>query len=122
MKKIVLSVVTMMTFAFGYAETTPSHRMGIDRQPVNYDMSFNVHRLAAKLDLNENQMETVEVILNCFNNEVQEAATSKGFERRHLIHQAVRKDVDRMYRVLNDEQFNTYMMLLVTTLHNKGLM
>ena len=122
MKKIVLSVVTMMTFAFGYAETTPGHRMIMDRQPANYDMSFNVHRLAAKLDLDENQMESVEVIQNCFNNEVQEAATSRGFERRHLIHQAVRRDVDRMHRVLNDEQFGTYMMLLVTTLRNKGFM
>ena len=55
MKKIVLSVITVMTFAMGYAETTESNR--INRQPVNYDMSFDMHRLAAKLDLDANQME-----------------------------------------------------------------
>ena len=121
MKKIVLSMVTVMTFAFGFAETTPGHRMMFDRQPVNYDMSCDMRRLAVKLDLTSEQMETVETIQNCFNNEVQEAATSRGFERRHLIRQAVRRDVDRMHNVLNEEQFGTYMSLLVTTLRNKGL-
>ena len=121
MKKIVLSVVTVMTFTFGFAETTPGHRMRMDRQPVNYDMSFDMHRLAAKLDLTSEQMETVQVIQDCFNDEVQEAATSKGLKRRHLIHQAVRKDVHQMHRVLNDDQFDTYMMLLGATLRNKGL-
>ena len=120
MKKIVLTVVTVMTFAFGYAETFGSRRM-MNQPVVNYDMSFDMHRLAAKLDLDENQMETVEVIQNCFVNEVQEAATSRGFERRRLVHQAVRRDVDRMHNVLNEEQFGTYMSLLVTTLRNKGL-
>jgi hypothetical protein len=121
MKKVVLTVVTVMTFAMGFAETTPSHRMMFDRQPVSYDMSFDMHRLAVKLGLTFEQMETVEVIQNCFNNEVQEAATSRGLQRRHLIHQAVRKDAQQMRRVLNDEQFNTYMTLLGTTLRNKGL-
>ena len=46
MKKVVLTVVTVMTFAMGFAETTPSHRMRFDRQPVSYDMSFDRHRLA----------------------------------------------------------------------------
>ena len=120
MKKIVLTVVTVMTFAFGYAETFGSRRM-MNQPVVNYDMSFDMHRLAAKLDLDENQMETVEVIQNCFVNEVQEAATSRGLQRRHLIHQAGRKDVHQMHQVLNEKQFSTYMMLLGATLKNKGL-
>ena len=119
MKKIVLSVITVMTFAMGYAETTESNR--INRQPVNYDMSFDMHRLAAKLDLDANQMEAVQVIQDCFNDEVQDAATSRGLQRRHLIHQAVRKDAHQMRQVLNDEQFDTYMKLLGVTLRNKGL-
>ena len=119
LKKIVLTVVTVMTFTFGFAETTGSHRFG--RQPVNYDMSFDVHRLASKLDLDANQMEAVQVIQDRFNDEVHEAATSRGLERRILIGQAVRKDVHQMHRVLNEEQFNTYMMLLGATLRNKGL-
>ena len=122
MKKIAISVVTMMMVTFGYAETNQGRRMMMmDRQPVSYDMSFDVNRLADKLDLDADQMEMVQVIQNCFDNEVQEAATTRGLQRRHLIHQAVRKDVQQMQRVLNDEQFGTYMMLLGVTLQNKGL-
>ena len=122
MKKIAISVVTMMMVTFGYAETNQGRRMMMmDRQPVSYDMSFDVNRLADKLDLDADQMEMVQVIQDCFNNEVQEAATTRGMQRRHLIHQAVRKDVQQMQRVLNDEQFGTYMMLLGVTLQNKGL-
>ena len=121
MKKIVLSVVAVMTFTFGFAETGMGHRWRMDRQPVNYDMSFDMHRLAAKLDLTSEQMETVQVIQDCFNDEVQEAATSRGLERRHQIYQAVRKDVHQMHQVLNEKQFGTYMMLLGATLKNKGL-
>ncbi len=122
MKKIAISVVTMMMVTFGYAETNQGHRMMfMDRQPANYDMSFDVNRLAAKLDLDAYQMEAVQVIQNCFNDEVQEAATSRGLQRRHLVHQAVRKDVQQMRRVLNEDQFDTYMMLLGATLKNKGL-
>ena len=122
MKKIAISVVTMMMVTFGYAETNQGHRMMfMDRQPANYDMSFDVNRLSAKLDLDAYQMEAVQVIQDCFNDEVQEAATSRGLQRRHLVHQAVRKDVQQMRRVLNEDQFDTYMMLLGATLKNKGL-
>ena len=84
-------------------------------------MSFDMHRLAVKLDLDANQMEAVQVIQDCFNDEVQEAATSRGLKRHHLIHQAVRKDAQQMRQVLNDKQYDTYMMLLGVTLRNKGL-
>ena len=118
MKKILLTLVAVMTMSFANAET---EGFRTHRHVVDYDMSFDMHRLAVKLGLTFEQMETVEVIQNCFNNEVQEAATSRGLQRRHLIHQAVRKDAQQMRRVLNDEQFETYMTLLGTTLRNKGL-
>ena len=38
-----------------------------------------------------------------------------------LVHQAVKKDMTRMQRVLNDKQFDTYSTLLRTTLKNKRL-
>ncbi len=123
MKKIVLTVVAMMTLTFGYAENgsngTESNR--VENRTERYDMNFDMRRLAVKLDLNSNQMEAVEAIHDCFYNDMQEAATARGFERRHLVHRAVRKDAHQMHRVLNDKQFNTYMMLLMTTLHNRGL-
>ena len=84
-------------------------------------MSCDMRRLSVLLDLDEWQMEAVEAIQTCFNNEMQSLASEKGPQLRHLVHQAVRKDAQQMHRVLNDEQFDTYMFLLGTTLHNKHL-
>lgn len=121
MKKIVLSVVAVMTFTLGFAETGMNRSWRMDRQPVNYDMSFDLHRLAAKLELTQEQMETVQVIQDCFNDEVLEASASRGLARRHQIYKAVGKDLYQMHRVLDEKQFSTYRMLLGATLKNKGL-
>lgn len=126
MKKVILTVVAVMTFTLSFAEnSTEKDAAFFGRRTVNvenYDMSFDMRRLAAKLDLTADQMEAVQVIQDNFNTEMQSAATAtRGFERRHLVHEAVRKDARQMQRVLNDKQFGTYMMLLGTTLQNKGL-
>lgn len=119
MKKIALTLVALMTLTTGYAKTEKFQRV-VDNTE-RYDMSFDVRRLAAKLDLTEEQMNAVEAIQQSFNNDMQEAATARHFERRHLVHQAVRKDAHQMQRVLTGKQFDTYMLLLGTTLRNKGL-
>lgn len=126
MKKIVLTVVAMMTFTFGFAESGTEKNAGTDsfwsaQNVKNYDMTCDMRRLAAKLDLSDNQMEAVEVIQDIFNSDIQNAATARGFERRALVRQAVMKDAHQMKRVLNDKQFETYMLLLGTTLRNRGL-
>lgn len=126
MKKVILTVVAMMTFTLSFAENGTEKEAAFDRfwsvgNVENYDMTFDMRRLAAKLDLTSDQMEVIEVIQDNFNSEMLNAATARGFERRHLVHQAVRKDARQMQRVLNDKQFGTYMMLLGTTLQNKGL-
>ena len=80
-----------------------------------------MRRLAEKLELTSEQMEAVQVIQECFNSDMMSAANARAHQRRFLVHQAVRKDAKQMQRVLNDKQFDTYMMLLGVTLRNKGL-
>ena len=111
MKKIVLTMVAMMAFTFSFAETTDTR----------FDMSCDMRRLSALLDLDEWQMEAVEAIHNSFNEEIHELASVRGPWQRHLVHQAVKKDAQQMHRVLNEQQFRTYMSLLGTTLRNKQL-
>ena len=115
MKKIVMTLVALMAVTFSFAETKS------DRTEKDFDMSCDMHRLSALLDLNEWQMEAVEAIQNSFTNEMLSLASVKGPQVRHMVHQAVRKDAHQMKRVLNDKQFDTYMLLLVTTLKNKHL-
>ena len=134
MKKIVLTLVAAMAFTLSFAETKSSNNQNVENNYIGFDrvnfdkinaerfdMSCDMNRLASVLDLNEWQMEAVEAIQNTFNNEMQSIATKRGPQRRHLVHQAVRKDANQMQRVLNDKQFETYMTLLGATLQNKHL-
>lgn len=130
MKKIVLTMVALMTMSFCYAETESfKSESNVENfitnfmkfQDKRFDMSCDMRRLASVLDLTEWQMEAVEAIQNSFNDEMQSLASVRGPQRRHLVHQAVRKDAHQMQRVLNDKQFGTYMMLLGATLQNKHL-
>ena len=118
MKKLILTVVAVMTMTVSYARPR-IHRHVESVQ--NYELTFDMRRLAAKLDLTADQMEAVSVIHNNYNDKVASAATVRGFERAATLHSAVRKDISDMHRVLNEKQFQTYMMLLGTTLKNQHL-
>ena len=134
MKKILLTIVALMAFTVSFAETKSSNNQNVENSYIGFDrvnfdkinaerfdMSCDMNRLASVLDLNEWQMEAVEAIQNTFTNEMQSIATKRGPQRRHLVHEAVRKDAQQMQRVLNDKQFDTYMTLLGATLQNKHL-
>jgi len=117
MKKMVLTVVAMMTLTLGFAKTNVHHPT---RSAERYNISFNMRQLAAKLDLSSDQMEIAEVIQNCFTNDMQKAARARRFERKALVYQAVRMDVNRMQNILNDKQLRTFMLLLRDTLLDRG--
>ena len=125
MKKMILTVVAVMTFTLSFADKGAEKDAAFMRPRIvnveNFDMTCDMRRLAVKLDLDDNQMEAVEVIQDIFNSDMQNAATARGFERRAMVREAVMKDAHQMKRVLNDKQFETYMMLLGTTLRNRGL-
>ena len=134
MKKILLTIVATMALTVSFAETKSSNNQNVENSYIGFDrvnfdkinaerfdMSCDMNRLASVLDLNEWQMEAVEAIQKIFNDEMQSIATKRGPQRRHLVHQAVRKDANQMQRVLNEKQFETYMTLLGATLQNKHL-
>jgi hypothetical protein len=49
------------------------------------------------------------------------AAHSSKDERDTLVEKAVKKDVRYMHYVLDQNQYRKYLLLLNTTLHNRGL-
>ena len=103
MKKIILTVVAAMTMTFGFAET--EENQAVVNNAERYDMSF----------------EAVEAISNSLNTELATAAQAKGFDRMIQYEKAIRKDVRNMRRVLNDEQYSTYMMLFGATIQNQRM-
>ena len=118
MKKIVLMVVAMMTMTMSFAENENTSAVkGVEA----YDMTVNMRKLAVTLGLTFDQMEAVEDIHRQFSQEMMMAATAESDEREALVDQAVKKDVRYMHYVLNDKQYHKYLLLLNTTLINRGL-
>ena len=115
MKKMIVTLVAMMAVTFSFAETNSNN---VDRR---FDMSCNMDRLSEVLALDEDQAEAVETIHNNFNSELNSLASVRGPIQRHLVHQAVRKDAQKMKNVLNKEQFGLYMRIMLNTLRNRQL-
>ena len=118
MKKIVLMLVAMLTVTVANAENE-------DKQAVQaasaYDMSVNMRRLGVALGLTIDQMEAVQDIHHQFCNEMMLAAQATADEREQLVEQAVKKDVRYMRYILDKNQYRNYLILLNTTLSNRGL-
>ena len=118
MKKIVLTLVAMLTMTMANAENEDNNTV----EAANaYDMRVNMRKLAVTLGLTLDQMEAVQDIHHQFCNEMMLAAQAEGDERTSMVEQAVKKDVRYMHYILDDKQYRQYLLLLNTTLYNRGL-
>jgi hypothetical protein len=103
MKKVVLTFVMAMFMSMGFAQS---------------DFNFDVRRLANKLQLNQEQVERVELISENMFREIDDAENLNGFEKSIKVRKAINKDIRSMRSILDDNQFNEYVVLLITTLKN----
>lgn len=116
---MILMVVAMLSMTMtGYAENENVENINAVE---NYDMSVNIRKLAVALDMSFEQMETVNDIHRTFCNEMMLAAHASKDEREELVDKAISKDLRYMRFVLDQTQYRKYMLLLNTTLHNRGL-
>jgi hypothetical protein len=119
MKKMILMVVAMISMTtMLYAENENAENT---QKVESYDMTVNMRKLAVALDMTFSQMENVQDIHNMFCAEMKMASYAGKDERKALVDQAVKKDLRYMRYVLNDKQYHKYLLLLNTTLYNRGL-
>ena len=113
-----LTMVAMLSMTMAFAE-------GENAASVNnveaYDMSVNMNKLSDALALNADQKEAVAEIHHTFAAEMIFAAQYNNDERKNRVNEAIEKDVKWMRYVLNEKQMRTYLMLLNTTINNRGL-
>ena len=113
-----LTMVAMLSMTMAFAE-------GENAASVNnveaYDMSVNMNKLSDALALNADQKEAVAEIHHTFAAEMIFAAQYNNDERKNRVNEAIEKDVKWMRYVLNEKQIHKYLMLLNTTLNNRGL-
>ena len=118
MKKIVLTIVAMLSMTFAYAE---NENVNAVNDVKTYDMSLNYKRLAVCLGLNLDQMEAVEDIHQTFCAEMMNAATASKDEKAEMVQSALKKDLTYMRYVLDEKQYRKYETLLNVTFNNRGL-
>ncbi len=117
---MILMLVAMLSMTM---TTSAENENAENTQNVEaYDMTVNIRKLAVTLDMTFDQMESVEEIHRIFCSEMNMAAHSSNDERAELVNKAVRKDLRYMRFVLDKKQYNKYLLLLNTTLRNRGLM
>ena len=119
MKKMILMVVAMLSMTMtSYAE---NENVANVENVEAYDMTINMRKLAVTLGLTFDQMDAVEDIHRTFCAEMMLAAHANKDERDEMVEKAVKKDVRYMHYVLDEKQYKHYLLLLNTTLYNRGL-
>lgn len=118
MKKIVLTVVAVMsmTMAFAAGEN--------DNNAANanaYKFNVSTYALSRALNLNQDQIDAVEDINRTFATEMMNASVADSSEREAKVNEAIKKDLSYMHYVLNNSQYREYVKLLNVTLNNRGL-
>ena len=115
MKKIVLTLVALMSMTTIFAENE-----GMNTTEA-YNMTVNMKMLARTLNLSQDQVESVTEVHKTFSSEMVFAAQYGKEERSKMVEKAVNKDLAYMNYILNKDQYRKYVMLLNTTLVNRGL-
>ena len=115
---MILTLVAMlsMTTAFAEGETAT-----VVSNVEAYDMNINMDKLSYALNLADDQKEVVENIHHTFAAEMNFAAQYGHGEREALVKRAIDNDVKWMRYVLNEDQMRKYLILLNTTINNRGL-
>ena len=115
---MMMTLVAMLSMTTAFAE-------GENTNAVNnveaYKMDVNMDKLSDALMLTVSQREAVENIHSVFNTEMTYAAQYGKNDRDAMVKRAIDTDVKRMRSVLSNEQMRTYLLLLNTTLNNRGL-
>ena len=121
MKRLLLTLLAVLCLNVAGFSRTRTEALNMLNSPERFDMTFDMRRLFVKLDLSEFQTQCMEIIQNEFASAVSAAGEHCGLSRRMLVRKAVMHDISQSRKVLSEEQFRTYVLLLTTTLRNKML-
>lgn len=116
MKKIILMAVAMLSM------TTATFAANEENEAAEvYNMNVNMGSLASALNLTIDQVDAVADVNKNFSAEMMNAASASKDERQALVKKAIDKDLQYMHTILDKEQYRKYVVLLNTTINNRGL-
>lgn len=118
MKRLFLTVMAVLSMTMTFAE---NEELNTVSDANAYKMTVNYSKMADALGLSLDQLEAVQDIHSEFCADMLNAGSANADERKALVDKALKKDLKHMRYVLSDNQYRTYLMLLNTTIINRGL-
>lgn len=118
MKKLILTVVALMSMTMTFAENESAANMNTTEA---FNMNVNMSQLTKALSLSDDQIEAVSEIHKSFSAEMMFAAQYGKEERDKKVDKAISRDLAYMNYILNENQYRKYLMLLNVTLRNRGI-
>lgn len=118
MKKIILTLVAMLSMTTTFAENESAASL---TAAESYNMAVNMNKLGQALGLSKDQYESVAEINKTFSSEMMFAAHYGKDERTKMVHRAVNKNLAYMNYILSRDQYRKYLLLLNVTMANRGL-
>lgn len=92
-----------------------------DSQLSKYDFTLNYRRLGCYLGMTLRQLYEFELFFGKFNDDMHDAYYEPNDSYRDIaIHNAVNRNIKTMRYILDSKQYEKYIILLNTTLRNRG--
>ena len=120
MKKIILTIVAMLSMTSMFAEESNSVNVS-NAVAEKYVMNINTKSLSRALGLDYEEANDVEAISKNFAEDMLKVGTLKGEERTKAFKKAINKNLSYMHTVLSNDQYRRYVTLLNVTINNRGL-
>ena len=120
MKKIILTIVAMLSMTSMFAEESNSVNVS-NAVADKYVMNINTKSLSRALGLDYEEANDVEAISKNFAEDMLKVGTLKGEERTKAFKKAINKNLSYMHTVLSNDQYRKYVQLLNVTVANRGL-
>lgn len=118
MKKIILTMVALLSITSAFAKGEIENEAEV---AAKYEINFNMGSLSKALNLDYDQTSAVSDITYMFSSDMSNAAAASGVERKELRTKAINRNLAYMRTVLDKDQYKKYLLLLNTTLVNRGL-
>lgn len=118
MKKIVLTVIAMLSMTMAFAE---GENVSNTNEMEAYTFTINNKKLSEALGLSRDQAETVADIEKFFCAQMMNIGEANQESRPEMLRNALKSNLSHMHTVLSEKQYRKYLMLLNATLNNRGL-
>lgn len=117
MKKFFIAALALMVSSAALAGNAKNEIKNID---YSFDVKSTV--VSRQLGLNAEQEDQMEYIFNRLSNDLRKVKNTKDDEKRNeRMHDAIIYNLSAAHSCLSSEQYHKYLIMLNTTLSNKGL-